>query len=301
MEFLPTPAQCAPPSLLTLQLLADLQAWTAKHPSLKATPTAAMALSTAMISPWRTLNELRWCARICVWTYALDDYTEQEAVTATQLDEMLTRCSTVVHTSTADVKHPLLKALSEIQEHLSRFPLYPALADLWTDRFDRCMQGLRYDWHTGQARAQGASQELSIADYLKHKDSVLVWITHMPRWISSADPYLPGHLDTLVPALDDFATAVRLANDLGTLSWEASLSGQNNVLMYGVTPGWVRRERDARVIAGRTRLSPLIAENNPAAIESVRLAEWAVAFYDLADFRDSQTAHPTPTEGATSG
>ncbi|EDY51668.1 conserved hypothetical protein [Streptomyces clavuligerus] len=298
---MPTPAQCAPLSVLALQLLADLQAWTAKHPRVKATPVAAMALSTATISPWRTLHELRWCARICVWAYALDDYTEDEAVTETQLDEILTRCSAVVRTGVPDTAHPLLDALSEIQEQFSRFPLYPALADLWTDRFDRCMQGLRYDWRTGHARSQCPGQEFPVADYLEHKDSSLVWTTHMPRWISSTDPCLPSRLDALVPALDDFATAVRLANDLGTIGWESGQNGQNNVFMYGVTPDWVRRERDARVTAGRARLAPLLAENNPAAIESVRLAEWAVAFYDLADFRDAHTSRPTPAEDAAPG
>lgn len=303
-DALPDPAQCAPATALGLRLLAGLKHWSRDQPWVSGTPTAAMAMATAMISPWRPFEELLPVARICAWTYALDDFTEQGSLSEQQLEDMLRRCSNIVATGVPDAGHPLLGGLSQIQQELAQTPLHPELHDLWARKFDRCLDGMRYDWHAGRARLHGSAADLTVEDYLAHKDSILMWITHLPRWITSPETSLPRHLPALLPAFEDFATAVRLANDLASFNWEAAEPGQNNILMYGVSHDWVRAQRDAHLAAGRGRLAPLLAANYPPAVEALRCAEWGVSFYALADFRDSTVALPsasTPPQEQAAG
>ncbi|MGH3849266.1 MAG: hypothetical protein ACRDRT_06135, partial [Pseudonocardiaceae bacterium] len=232
------------------------------------------------------------CARMSVWTYAFDDYIEQEVSSLTELDDMLCRCGTIVRTGIPDDSHPLLAVLSRWQADLMKQPLYPALAALWAQKFDDDLRGVRYDWVTGRAREKSAGAVSSVEEYLDHADSILAWMVHFPRWIYGGDARILDYLDVLIPALDEFTYVLRLANDLATIFREKNQKGQNNVLMYGVSPEWVRAELAERMTSGRRHLAPLLAEDHLSAHGLIRLAEWAVSFYELADFRASDERTP---------
>ena len=282
----PSAAQCAPIGALTLRTLGDLQRWSAEHlPSFRDLPLAGMALGEAMMGPWATAEQIRPCGRISVWTYAMDDHVERDVATAAELDDLFDRCRTIVRTGEQDATHPLLACFSTLQAELARQPVYPELAALWEQRFDACLRAMRYDWIVGRCREDGAESVSGIEEYLEHADSILIWLVHLPRWIMYGGSHLVDELDTLIPALDDVTVAVRLANDLATFSWEKEERGQNNILMYGASPDWVRAEIASRMAAVRQRLEPLTDRDFRPAAGVVRLAEWSVGVYTLTDFR----------------
>jgi hypothetical protein len=281
---IPSAGQCAPITLLALKILADLRTWVEEHPPLAGVPLEAMAMTTAIISPWRSPAELRLPARMCIWTYAFDDHVEQDIDNVGDLDDLLDRCRMIVCDDRTDHGTPLLSALSDWHRELRGNPLYPALSQVWEEKFGMALQGIRYDWITGHGHPH--EHQRHAAEYLAHADSILVGMTHLPRWITSDRHDLIDHLDVLLPAFSDTVVAIRLANDLATFSWERRQSHQNNILMYDdVSPDWVRAEIARKTTSIVQRLAPLSERQFPPAVEMVRHIDWATTFYALADFR----------------
>jgi terpene synthase-like protein len=281
---------CVPLVMLGTATLADLQDWTAAHLSgFEYLPLAGIAFGEAVVGPWASKEQLRLTGRMAVWGYALDDHIERKITDLGELDGFLARCNEVVRTGRRDDGNALLASLSSWQEEISAQPGYPALADVWADKFDSCLRGHRYDWVVGWARERGESPATSVEEYLAHADSSAIGQVHVPRWIAYGDDELPAHLDVLVPALDDVSVATRLANDLATIARERDEAGANNVLMYGVSDDWVRDEIAARMTAVRDRLAPLTAANYLPAVGLVRIAEWSVGIYARHDMRLATT------------
>jgi hypothetical protein len=293
---IPSAGQCAPIALLALKILADLRIWVEEYPSLAGVPLEAMAMTTAMISPWRSPAELRLPARMCIWTYALDDYVEQDIENVADLDDLLDRCRMIACDGHADRGTELLSALSRWHRELRRHALYPALSHVWEEKFRMALHGIRYDWIAGRVDAD--KQRSRVDEYLAHADSILVGMTHLPRWITSDRHDLVDHLDVLLPAFSDTVIAIRLANDLATFSWERRQDHQNNILMYdGVSPDWVRSEIGRRTTAIVQRLTPLSERHYAPAVEMVRHIDWATTFYALADFRGWGSDMPMSEDG----
>jgi Terpene synthase family 2, C-terminal metal binding len=282
----PPAGRCAPVVALGLEILADLRNWAARHPDcLSSTPMEAMAMSAAFISPWRTARELRPAARLFIWTYALDDHVDQHIATRRELDDLLDACIAVTRGSHPANGHPLVAALAEWQDDVSRQPLYPALARLWTEKFGKTMDGMRYDWIAAQSRSSG-HRPSDVQEYLEiSTDGVTMWIVHIPRWASYPHDDLIDALDVLVSALDDIAVVVRLANDLVSADRELSETSPNNILMYGVSEDWVRAELARYAQSARDTLAPLLATGFPPAVELHRQLDWTIGFYARADFR----------------
>ncbi len=296
-EVYPSAAECVPIGALVLRTLSDLERWAAEHlPSFPGLPLASMALGEAVMGPWATAEQLRPCGRVAVWTYAIDDHVEHDVTSAAELDDLFDRCRAVVCTGRRDDGHPVLASLSGLQATLAAQPLYPALATLWERRFDACLRAMRYDWIVGRRREDHAGPVSSIDEYLANADSILIWMVHLPRWIVYGDPGLTDRLDILIPALEDVTVAVRLANDLSTYVWEKQEKGQNNVLMHGASPDWVRAEISARMESVRQRMAPLAAEGFRPAVGVLRLAEWSVGIYALTDLRLTKHDLPQPVE-----
>lgn len=284
-DAFPSATQCAPIGALALRTLADLQRWVPEQLAVSEDlPLTAVALCEAVIGPWATAAQLRLSGRMCVWAYALDNHIERDVASLPELDDLFDRCNAVIRTGQRDDGHPLLASLSGWQRELAQQPLYPPLATLWEQKFDSCLRAMRYDWVVGRAREEGADGS-SVEEYLDHADSISVWQVHVPRWIGYGCDDLVDHLDVLVPALDDVTVIGRLANDLATYSWEREEKGQNNILMYGVSPAWVRAEIAGRMESARERLAPLTAQGFLPAVSVVRLAEWTVGVYALTDLR----------------
>lgn len=287
--------------MLTLRVLGDLQRWTSAelpgHPDL---PLTFVALGEAVIHPWATPDQLRLSGRMAAWVCAADDHVERGVTELSELDEFIDRCDTVVRTGRPDDSRPLLASLSAWQRELVDEPLYPKLAQLWERKFADCLRAMRYDWLVGSARADGnttAATNDTVDEYLDNADSISVWQVHLPRWICSGRTDLVDHLDVLVPALDDIAVVGRLANDLAGYSRERTEPRENNVLMYGVSPEWVRTEIDSRLAAVRARLADLVVRDHPPAVGLVRLAEWTVGIYANTDPRGSLTGPPYDLSG----
>lgn len=285
-EEYPPVAQCLPVMTLGMATLADLQRWIADElPGSEYLPLAALAMGEAAFAPWTTKEQLRLTGRMATWAYVLDDYVEREITELDQLDELFERLNTIVRTSRADNATPMLAALSRWQAEFSQLPDYPPLADLWAEMFDATLRGHRYDWVVGWARARGEDPDTSVEEYLEHHDSIALGQVHVPRWIVYGGSELPKHVDVLVPSLNDVSVAVRLANDLATISRERDQAGQNNLLMYDVSVEWVQDELANRMAAVRQRLAPLLADDYLPAVGLIRLAEWCVGFYAMQDLR----------------
>jgi hypothetical protein len=282
----PPAAQCSGIGMLTLRVLGDLQRWTAAqlpgHPDL---PLAFVALGEAVVHPWATPAQMRLPGRMGAWVCAADDHVEQDVTELAELDEFIDRCETVVRTGRRDDSLPLLAGLSSWQRELADEPLYPKLAQLWERKFGACLRAMRYDWLIGSARANGTGTATTVGEYIDNADSISVWQVHLPRWISSGHTDLVDHLDVLVPALDDIAVVGRLANDLAGYSRERTEPRENNVLMYGVSPEWVRTEIDCHLDAAHRLLTDLVVRDYPPAVGLVRLAEWTVGIYAHTDPR----------------
>ncbi|HEX5404431.1 MAG TPA: terpene synthase family protein [Pseudonocardiaceae bacterium] len=294
----PPASQCPGIGMLTLRVLGDLQRWTSAelpgHPDL---PLTFVALGEAVIHPWATPDQLRLSGRMAAWVCAADDHVERDVTELTELDELIDRCATVVRTGRQDDSSPLLGSLSRWQRELTDEPLYPKLAELWEHKFAAWLRAMRYDWLVGANRAEGTVTAAGVDEYLDNADSISVWQVHLPRWISSGHVELVDNLDVLVPALDDIAVVGRLANDLAGYSRERTDPRENNVLMYGVSPEWVRTEIDNRIAAVRGRLSELVARDHPPAVGLVRLAEWTVGIYAQTDPRVPPTEPPYDLSG----
>ncbi|HEX3589058.1 MAG TPA: terpene synthase family protein [Pseudonocardiaceae bacterium] len=295
----PPAAQCPGIGMLTLRVLDDLQRWTAAElPGHLDLPLAFVALGEAVIHPWALPGQLRLSGRMGAWVCAADDHVERDVTELAELDEFIDRCDTVVRTGRQDDSRPLLASLSRWQRELADEPLYPKLADLWERKFAACLRAMRYDWLVGSARADGTGTAATVDEYLDNADSISVWQVHLPRWISSGRADLVDHLDVLVPALDDIAVVGRLANDLAGYSRERTQPRENNVLMYGVSPEWVRTEIDSRLGAVRRRLADLVVRDHPPAVGLVRLAEWTVGIYAHTDPRVPAAGPPYDLSGA---
>lgn len=271
---------CAQLIALGLALLADARDWmAAQSPQFRA-PAEAMAFSCAAVSPWRTPAELAPCVRMCVWIFAFDDYIERANLA--QLDDMLQRCANVVRGHGPDDSHWLLTALSGWQQDVVSRPLYPELAGLWVEKFESMLCGMRHEWLSGRCTQRDQS---GVQEYLAHADSVAAWMTHLPRWLTYGDGAVLDHLDVLVSAFADYVVASRLANDLASYCRERDQPGNDNVLMYGVSPDWVESEIARRAGAAAQRLADLVAAQVVPAVELMREAEYVMTFYSMADFR----------------
>lgn len=281
----PPAAQCAPVGMLTLRVLGDLQRWAAAElPGYRNLPLAFVALGEAVIHPWASAAELRLPSRMGAWVCAADDHVERDVTDLAELDDFIDRCNTVVRTGNRDDSHPLLVSLSGWQADLTNAPLYPALAALWACKFAACLRAMRYDWVVGLART-GGGPAADVEEYLANADSISVWQVHLPKWMSADEPELVDNLDVLVPALDGIAVVARLANDLAGYTRERAQPRENNVLMYGVTPEWVRAEIDCRLDAIRIQLADLAARDHLPAVGLRRLADWTVGIYARTDPR----------------
>lgn len=284
----PPTAQCLPIGILTLRVLGDLQRWAATElPDHRDVPFAVLALSESIALPWSEPGQLRLSGRLAVWICAADDYVEQDVTELGELDDFIARCDAVVRTGRHDAGHPLLACLSGWQSDLAAQPLYPALAQLWQRMFTAWLSAMRYDWVTGQARADGADVKSTVDEYLANADSISVWQVQLSRWVASGCAELVDHLDVLVPALEDGKVACRLANDLASYARERTDPRENNVLMYGVSPDWVHTQIDNRVAAVRERLAGLVAKDFRPAVGLLRMVEWSVGIYARADVRVS--------------
>lgn len=272
----------APYALLSMRLLADLRAWSVGYgDDVAGKPLEAMALAVAAIAPWSDSAALRLAARTAVWLYAVDDLVDVRASSLAEVDEVLARCIAVVSKGARDESHPVFAALCDVQRELESKPLYCALEALWVRKFESCMLGMRYAWQVGR----GEIPRPSIGEYLEHADSILKWITIVTLWAGTAGPDLPRHLGVLVPCADDVCVAVRLANDLATSARERREGIANATAL--ASPDWIRAELGRRRRRVRSGLGPLAAGGYPPAVILTRSVDWAMRFYDLADFRDA--------------
>jgi uncharacterized protein YgfB (UPF0149 family) len=268
---------------LALALLADSRAWlAAQPPQFDHVPVEAMAISGAAVGPWRPPAEVIPCMRMYLWIFAFDDYVETVAPgDAAQLDGLMRRIAGVVRGGRDD-SHWLLTTLSDLQADLAEWPLYPALAGLWIEKFDATLDSTRWEWEMALSERP---DDVDLRDYLAHADSISAWVSVLPRWITYGGDGLLDHLDALVAALAEYVVADRLANDLASFARERDQPGTDNVLHYGVSSDWVQAEIARRVQAVHRLLDGLVAEGFGPAIELVRETEYATTFYAMAEFR----------------
>jgi hypothetical protein len=283
MDCVSSSRQAAANAALALALLADSREWlAAQPPQFDHVPVEAMAISGAAVGPWRTPAEVIPCMRMYLWIFAFDDCVETFAPgDAARLDELMDRCAGVIRGGRDD-SHWLLTVLSDWQRDLAEWPLYPALADLWIEKFDSMLDSTRWEWESAQSVHP---DEVDLQDYLAHADSISAWATVLPRWITYGGDGLLDHLDALVAALAEYVIADRLANDLASFARERDQGDSDNVLHYGVSLDWVKAEIARRVRAVHRLLDGLVAEGFGPAIELVRETEYATTFYTMAEFR----------------
>jgi hypothetical protein len=282
----PSAKGCARITALALALIADSRDWmAAQSPQFAAVPLETMALvafECAAVSPWRTSAELAPCVRLNLWLCLLDDYIEQSGRDLAQVDDIIQRCVNIVRGDGPDDIHWLLTALSSCQRDLVAQPLYRALSSLWIEKFESMLQGMRYECTVA---GSGSRDESDVQEYLAHADSIAVGVAQIHRWITYGDDAVLSHLELLMSALGEQVVALRLANDLASLSRDHVQPGNDNILMYGVSPDWVKSEIARGTDMAAQRLAGLVAAQVMPAIELLRELEFVTAFYSLTDFR----------------
>jgi hypothetical protein len=242
--------------------------------------TFPIALSHALVNPWRRPNELRASNRMANWLFWLDDVIEG-ADSDTLASDLAEGCRAIAAGEQSPIDHSLLRALGDVRDELAAAPLWPVLADRWQDRLMRTVVGyLRY---RDFSRAVANGKPPSPAEYMSITLGVEVArITHL---IAAEGLDVVDHIEVLLQAIEAQDRAHRLVNDIQTFDRDRR-DGDINVLFLGVTPQEAADQAEDYVSRAHSLLHPLVAAHVRAAIEVDRQTSLTIAFYKAMDYRE---------------
>lgn len=265
---------------LTNTLQRDAAAWSVAYRDV-ATPaiTIPLALSHALVHPWRRPDELRASNRMGNWVFWLDDIIEQ-ADSDALVDDLVEGCRAVTAGEQPSIDHSLLRALADIRAELAAASLWPVLAARWQDRVMRTVGGFRRYREFSRALADGTPP--SPAEYMSI--TVGLEMTRVTHLIAAEGLDVVDHLEPLLEAIEAQDHAHRLVNDIQTVDRDRR-DGDINVLFLGVTPQEAADQAEDYVARAHSILRPLVAAQVRAAIEVDRQTSFTVAFYQVMDYR----------------
>lgn len=261
----------------------QIQPWAAAHGDLFTGIAGPVVLSRAFASPWTTLDQLVLISKLALWAFAVDTSIDNDAQSADDVAEVVSRCLTVVDGGPPVPGDPLTRALSDIHDQLVKTPMYDSLRDLWRDLLELSLRAMEREWHTVRAISRGGPQP-TLAEYLDNCDNLALRWVRVSWWIVSETAELLDHLDTMLPPLWVAQTALRFSNDLASHQRERA-NGDINLFTMGYGQAEIIRRRDELMSECHRMLSPLMRRGFKPAIDVDRAIKIAVAFYDVTDFR----------------
>ncbi len=280
-EFLEIkPETAAAIFFLANALQREAAAWAVAYDDV-ATPgiTVPLALSHALVCPWRRPDELRASNRMGNWFFWLDDVTEG-ADSDTLVDDLIEGCRAVVAGERPSIDHSLIGALADIRAELAAAPLWPVLATRWQELVVRTVVGHRRYREFTRALADGTPP--SPAEYMSiTMGAEATRVTHL---IAAEGLDVVDHLEPLLQAIEAQDHAHRLVNDIRTVDRDRR-DGDINVLFLGVTPQEATDQAEGYVARVHSVLRPLVAAQVRAAIEVDRQTSFTLAFYRAMDYR----------------
>lgn len=280
-EFLEIkPETAAAIFVLANALQREAAAWAVAYGDV-ATPgiTVPLALSHALVCPWRRPDELRASNRMGNWFFWLDDVTEG-ADSDTLVDDLIEGCRAVVAGEQPSIDHSLIGALADIRAELAAAPLWPLLATRWQELVVRTVVGHRRYREFTRALADGTPP--SPAEYMSiTMGAEATRVTHL---IAAEGLDVVDHLEPLLQAIEAQDHAHRLVNDIQTVDRDRR-DGDINVLFLGVTPQEATDQAEGYVARVHSVLRPLVAAQVRAAIEVERQTSFTLAFYRAMDYR----------------
>jgi hypothetical protein len=280
-EFLEIkPKTAATIFFLANKLQREAEAWSVAYDDV-ATPaiTVPLALSHALVCPWRRADELRASNRIGNWFFWLDDVTEG-ADSDTLVDDLIEGCRAVVAGEQPSIDHSLMRALADIRAELAAAPLWPVLATRWQELVVRTVVGHRRYREFSRALADGTPP--SPAEYMSI--TMGAEATRLTHLIAAEGLDVVDHLEPLLQAIEAQDHAHRLVNDIQTVDRDRR-DGDINVLFLGVTQQEATDQAGDYVARVHSVLRPLVAAQVRAAIEVDRQTSFTIAFYQAMDYR----------------
>jgi len=258
----------------------EAAAWSAAYDDVATSAiTVPIALSHALVCPWRRPDELRASNRIGNWFFWLDDITEG-ADSDTLVDDLVEGCRAVVAGEQPSIDHSLMRALADIRAELAAAPLWPVLATRWQEQVMRVAAGYRRYREFSRALADGTPP--SPDEYMSiTMGAAATRVTHL---IAAEGLDVVDHLESLLQAIEAQDHAHRLVNDIETVDRDRR-DGDINVLFLGVTPREAADQAEDYVARAHSILRPLVAAQVRAAIEIDRQTSFITAFYQAMDYR----------------
>ncbi|MER7167226.1 terpene synthase family protein [Micromonospora sp. NPDC000207] len=262
----------------------DLQNVAAAYPAILPDPPVdpsmlgAVAMSTAFIAPWCTAAQLRTANRTSLWITAEDWEIDYRATSATEVADVVARCTAVAEGAAPDDGDQLGLFLARIRDDLATVDAFAARHPLWSEEVRRVLAADAREWHW---KADGVRP--TVEDYLANSDGFGATFVNVSHWLATGDPDTLAHLDELIRASRQAQEIIRLVNDLASHERDAR-SGDLNILSLGLDTDDVRKLTAERMTDCRALLAELSRRCPRQAVYLAREIGYTSGFYRQTDF-----------------
>jgi hypothetical protein len=284
LSVLPSPELSAAMCATMLRTHRELVAWVAGYGDLVSdTLLEPVCLMHVFAAPWHTPDQLRTHNRMAAWLFALDNAAEG-APSLADVDAIIGRCRHVLAGGAPEPGDEFARCLRDVWAELRTAPLWPALADRWTDVFDRTLDAIRAERVARGALDAGGAPP-SVDEYIANCDNAEIRIAYLTYWIATGGEDLLTHVDDLMPALWEAQVAIRWANDYRSVRRGDAEPTVLNSSLLGVGEDEMRTRAVAAADRCAAMIGPLVAKQLPEAVTLDRMTRSVVAFYGISDYR----------------
>jgi phytoene/squalene synthetase len=272
-------------SLRALKLNALLDRWVSRFAAPFTTANNPIfSLCCAFTTPWLPLEVQQLGARIWAWITAIDDAFDRDYESLEAVRAAADHCRAVVAGQAPPAADPLALALADIRDQVAGYPAFAELGPLWRRTVTELVDAMELERRWGHALGAGGAPP-SLDDYLRAGAATVGIPMYMVSlWATMDRAARPQDVSALLPALQDSALAVRLANDLRSQARERAQEDVN-ALVLGLGEEQLRRDIAGHVERCREALRPLVARGLGAAVALDRLTVWSTRLYEQIDFR----------------